>query len=406
VSRSKLDAASGTRPTESSLASGGCCGSQSRGPIAQRRRGLTQALALILTVAAVLPVAGATNESPLAVWDVAGRLLVGGGYRDNVLLASVQPESSSFVETTADFSVIRLSESGSSLSFFVLGEFRRFLEDIEADGQPYEGEQLLYATTEWTEPLDSQNTFIATFDYFYQHQVIDASETEANLSRVLIKGHTFTLQPAWEHQLSPVWKVSVEGTAERQIYEAELDDYWQGAAEVRLSRAYGRKSEAAVFYQLRHRFYDSREQYTLAGVPVDGTQLVYRSHEIAGEWRHYWDADRHWRTTVKAGYFLSEDNGSGYFDYERFQLSARLRWKHAGWEISAAARGGWYLYDVQQVEGANLERSYYTVDGRIERWLAKHWLVYVAASREWNLSNDPPEEYNDWVASGGIGVEF
>jgi hypothetical protein len=371
-----------------------------------RGRGLKLALVWGMTVLAALPAPGATNAPPLAVWDVAARLLVGGGYRDNVLLASIQPENSAFVEATADFSVIRLSESGASLSFFLLGEFRRFLENIEVDGQPYDGEQLLYVTTAWSAPMDDQNTLSATLDYFYQYQVIDASETEVNLRRVLIRGHTFTFQPVWEHHLSESWKVSLEGTAERQIYETELDDYWQGAAQMRLSRAYGRKSEAAVFYELRHRFYDTREQYTTAGDPIPGTQLVYRSHEIAGEWRHYWDAARTWRTTLKAGYFLSEDNGSSYFDYDRVQLSVRARWQPAGWEISAGARAGWYLYDVQQVRGENRERSYYVVDGRVERWLGKHWLLYAAASREWNLSNDPLDEYNDWVASAGAGVEF
>ena len=43
---------------------------------------------------------------------------------------------------------------------------------------------------------------------------------------------------------------------------------------------------------------------------------------------------------------------------------------------------------------------------RVERRLGKHWLLYALAEREWNMSNDPVEEYNDWMAGGGVGVEF
>jgi hypothetical protein len=368
--------------------------------------GRRQAAVAVCATVAVLPVAAATNTPPVAIWDLAARLQVGGGYRDNVLLSSIQPENSSFVEATADCSVIRLSEGGSSLSLFMLGEFRRFLEEIEVDGQPYEHERLLFVTAEGSAPLDDRNTLSATCQYVYQDQVIDASETEADLRRVLIQGQTFSFQPAWEHQFAADWKLFVAGTAERQIYAEELDDYWQGAGQVKLSRAYGRKSEASLLYQLRQRFYDSREQYTADGLAEPGTKLTYRSHEIAGEWRHHWDAARRWRTVVKAGYLLSEDNGSGYFNYERVQLSARIRWKHARWEIGAGGRAGWYLYELQDVGGDNRRRSYYTLEGRIERWLDDHWFIYGAASREWNLSNDPLDQYNDWVASGGVGVEF
>lgn len=368
------------------------------------RAGLRVALSVLAVLG--LPALAATNDPPIAVWDVAGRVQAGGGYRDNVLLSSFEPEHSPFVEVAGDFSVIRLSETDAQLSLFVVGEFRRYLENIEVDGQRYELEQLVYVTLDWSKPVDERNTLGAGFDYFYQYQVMDVSETELDQSRVLVKGHSFSIAPEWKHQLHPDWAFSLVGDATRQLYEVDLDDFWQGAVQAKLSRSYGNRSEAAVSYALRHRFYDTREQYTAAGVPETGTSLVYRSHELAGDWKHYWDGDRHWRTVVKAGYLRSEDNGSGYFDYDRIQLAAGVRWKPAGWEVGAAGRAGWYLYDLQQVAGENRERSYYAVDGRIERRLANHWLAYLVASHEWNLSNDPLEQYNDWVASAGIGADF
>lgn len=57
-------------------------------------------------------------------------------------------------------------------------------------------------------------------------------------------------------------------------------------------------------------------------------------------------------------------------------------------------------------DGDNLERTYVTVDLRVERRLGKHWLLYAVAEREWSFSNDPLEEYRAWMAAAGAGVDF
>jgi hypothetical protein len=83
-----------------------------------------------------------------------------------------------------------------------------------------------------------------------------------------------------------------------------------------------------------------------------------------------------------------------------------LRWTNPRWEIKGGVRVGWYYYPVQQIDNEQLERSYVVVDLRIERRLGKSWLLYVNAEREWSMSNDALEQYNDWLAGGGIGMEF
>ena len=108
----------------------------------------------------------------------------------------------------------------------------------------------------------------------------------------------------------------------------------------------------------------------------------------------------------KFSYMFNQDNGSGYFDYNRLLFTQQLRWTNPLWETKAGARFGWYYYPVQQIGGEQLERSYVVLDVRIERRLGKHWLLYALAEREWSMSNDPVEEYNDWTAGGGVGVEF
>lgn len=342
-----------------------------------------------------------TNRAPLALWDVSLRASLGGGYRGNVLLSSVRPEGSSFVEATGDFSAIRVSESGSSFTFFVLGELQRYLETEEV-----KNEGILFAVARAEAPVDDASVIGGQFQYLYQNQILDVSETEVELRRARVLGHGLSLTPHWEHTLGERWSMKLEGTALRQIFEEELDDYWEGFGRLSLDYAYGHRSQVSLAYELRQRFYDTREQYDSGGTPVAGTSLVYRYHEAGGEWRHYWDAEQHWRTTLRAGVLRNDDNGSGYFNYDRVQVSAQARWRQGRWDARLQGRAGWYWYPNQFVLGEERVRSLYTLDLRVQYQLNAHWWVYAAASREWNLSNEPLEEYYDWIASGGLGLEL
>ncbi|MCU0788869.1 MAG: hypothetical protein MUC91_11910 [Verrucomicrobia bacterium] len=342
-----------------------------------------------------------TNTAPLALWDISTRVSTGGGYRGNVLLSSFQPVGSSFFEAAGDVSVIRLSESGSSLTLFVLGELRHYFDTEEV-----KNEGILYAVARAEKPAGEENLMGGEFQYLYQNQILDVSETEQVFRRVGVVGQGLSLKPYWEHDLSKAWCLKVVGIATRQIYQAELDDYWEGLVRLDLAYTYGQRSSVTVSYELRHRFYDTREQYDLEGTPVSGTDLVYRYHEIGGEWRHYWDSDRRWRTTFRAGFLRSEDNGQGYFNYDRAQVSAQMRWQQGGWEAALKGLCGWYWYPNQAVLGDERNRSSYALELRVERAIDEHWLLYAAAGREWNISNNPLEEYDDWVASAGLGLEL
>jgi hypothetical protein len=365
----------------------------------QKAARLTSLLVLFLSFDAT---AAATNvASVVAIWDTSARVTTGFGYSDNVLRSSVAPESSAFFNVAADASVLRFAESGAYLSFFMLADDTQYF-----DAPSVNYEQFFSGTAQAVTPVGTRDELSGQFSYLYQHQVLDVSETEAVLTRMLVDGHTYTLRPYWKHTLAPGWAVQLEAAGLRQLYNDELSDYWEAATRLSLIRGYGFRSELSIGYQPKYIWYDDREQFDTAGVAIPGTSLRYWQHEIGGQWRHHWDEARHWRTTSRLSYLFNQDNGSGYFDYNRLLFTQQLRWTNPRWEIKGGVRVGWYYYPVQQIDNEQLERSYVVVDLRIERRLGKSWLLYVNAEREWSMSNDALEQYNDWLAGGGIGMEF
>ena len=348
-----------------------------------------------------LSAAPATNLSPVAVWDVSARAEVGGGYKHNVLLTSVAPENSSFVSVAADISFIRLSETGSEFTMFFLGEDRRYF-----DVPSVNGERFVSGTMQLARPLGLRDKLGIELSALYQNQVMDVSETETNLTRLLVEGIGIFLKPKWNHTLGPGWEMRLEGVGGPQLYAGEVDSYWEAGGKLTLVRTYGHKSELSMNFQSLHWLYDDREQTDLQGQPVPGTTLAFWRPEVFGQWRHNWDAQKRWTTTTKVGLLWNQDNGSGYWNYDRVALSQKVRWRQGGWEIVAGARVGWYLYAVQSVGEERRERLYTTLDLRVERRLGKHWFVYASGESDWNWSNQSLDQYSDWTAGTGIGREF
>jgi hypothetical protein len=290
---------------------------------------------------------------------------------------------------------------------FLFGEDWRYL-----DSSGVSSEQLASATAQGLWLLGTKQELGAELLYVYQNQVIDLSETDVELRRLLVEGHGVSARPRWRWKPGPglrssAWAIQLEGAGLRQFFtNEEVDDYWEGAGKLSVIYEYGHRSEASAYVQNAYRLFDTWEQFDFAGVAIPGSELEYWRPEAGWQLRHFWDKARHWRTITRFSYLLNRDNGSGYFDYDRLLFYQQIRWADAGWEIRAAARTGWYEYKVQEIAGEKRHRAYVMADLRIERRLGKHLFLYGAAEREWNFSNDPLDEYRDWSASGGIGVEF
>jgi len=342
-----------------------------------------------------------TNRRPIAIWEPMGEVETSVGFRNNVLRSSIDIESSAFFQTSGDISLMRYSETGSYLMLYVLGDDIRY-----SDAPSVNYEQFLSAAAEISVPATDRDELGLLASYLYQHQVVDASETEVNIQRILVLGHSAALRPHWKHLFDNGWAARLDGSVFRQIYENDLDSYSETDRMISLIYGYGHRSEALVGYQSTQRYYDTREQYDEAGAAVAGTDLVYHQHEISSTWRHYWDAARHWRTLSRLSYLLSHDNGSGYFNYERLLFRQQVRWDNGKWHVRTNARFGWYFYPIQKIGNEDRARSYARLDFKVERQLTKYLMLFTAGEYEWSMSNDPLDEYQSWMISSGIGFEF
>ncbi len=340
----------------------------------------------------------------LPLWDRAISVRTAAGYKDNVFLGRTAPVASGFISTGLEFLVWRRPEEGKEFSFSLTGDDLRYLSLAAADK-----EQTVFVNTQYRHDLGRHWQVGIAAEYFYQDQVLDVSETETTLTTVRVLGQTLRAAPALRRSVGAGGWMELSFPVTRQFFAAPLDDYWEGGPQFTAGRAYGNKSEWSVSYSSARRSFDDRAQTDSAGFALQGSRLDFHQHKAELAWRHNWDTRRRWRTTTKLGYRVNEDNGEGFFNFNKPQASLKLRYRASTWEISGEAKISLYHYRVQTVGGPGtprrerLETAYAL---RAEKYLAPWVKCFAEFEHERTLGNLPLDEYSVRTVTGGVIWEF
>jgi hypothetical protein len=370
---------------------------------------------VICTVASVAVGAEEVDlKTLLPKWEPSFSVRVGGGYRDNVTLASSAPESSPFFRSGLELAAFHPPWKGTEITLFLDAEDTRYFSSRTVND-----EQTVFAQGEikhhW---LNDWQAGIAV-EGSYQNQVVDIAVNDLigtvispTNHAIQVRGESVAARPSVRRNLSEKVWLAFEFPVTRQFFDLPLDDHWEGGPSITYGVAYGYRSEVTFTYDYLYRDYDTAPLRTRTGDPIPETRTVDQ-HEFRWVWKHHWDEDRHWRTTVKAGYRDSSDNGSGYFDYDRVSVSTALRWRKHPWEITTEARYAHFEFPVQTVGSLLLNgdprkrrRSDWTVHFRVERQLVPHLRGFAEYDREQSISNVSIEEYTVNTVSGGLVVEY
>ena len=104
-----------------------------------------------------------------------------------------------------------------------------------------------------------------------------------------------------------------------------------------------------------------------------------------------------------------QDNGAGYYNYDKFQLSEQIRYQGGWGEVTLQARLGYYDYSVQTIAAADARRRNKTnviINFRGEKKLTRWLKWYIDLEYERSLGNVSWDNYLVNTASSGLSVEF
>lgn len=361
-------------------------------------------LAILMSFVFVTQAQEDVPMSLFPLWDRSFSVRTAFGYKDNVLLSPRDERASAYFSSGIEASIFRLAEDGSQLTFLLTADNNHYFSVEQVDD-----ELLALAQMQFTKPFASKWQATFGLDYFYQNQVLDVSATETNREAVEVEGHNFQFAPALRRSLGASGWLEISAPFAVRIFQEPLDNFWEAGPKLAFGHPYGRKSEWIASYSFVERAYDTRTETTSTNTSIPGTHLEFRQHKVDLASWHFWDEQRRWRTVTKFSYRRNEDNGSGYFDYDRFQISEQLRFRAKPWELIAEVRYSHYFFDVQKVsatDSSHRQLPEFTWHLRAERQFKKWLKGYVDFEQEWNLSNQHSERYTVNTVSGGFIWEF
>ena len=351
------------------------------------------------------PAEGASLEEgeKLVLWERSINLRGAFGYKDNVLLSRFQDESSPFWQTSADFFLFRLGDTPWSLTFFATGEDRRYFSSESVDS-----EQLLLTHLQLSRELGENWEMGTELEYYYIDQVVDVSATEAIFESLPVKSHSLVAAPFISRTLPRDMEVKLEFEVTRQFYNEPLDDYWELGPELTFSKEYGHRSEVSLLYGFRERNYDTRRHFGLDFISIPDTELKFHQHDTELTLSHNWNEERRWRSRLRLGFELNEDNGRGFFDYRKYRLAKRFSYVGETWEASLEGRILWYDYLIQPVVtgGDTRERTEYMVNFRLQKRFIDKLLWFFESEHEWSRSNILVDQYQVNTLMSGVDWEF
>lgn len=350
---------------------------------------------------------GTNDLLDLSPWSRTTNLRVGAGYKDNILLRSVGPIDGFFLSSELEFFLFRIPVDGTQVVLFVNGEDIHYLDPQEVDK-----EQTLTALASIKKDFAKSWKAGLALQYLYQDQVLDVSRIEdptvgLQSSTLRAQGHGFTARPSLLRELNNQQQVELEFTAHRQDFAEPLADYWESGPRITLSDEYGANAKVSLSYELLQRDFDDETQRTATGEELAGTSLSLIRHEWQLAWQHAWDRKQRWRSTTKLSFLKNNDNGSGYFEFARYRVSAEMRYVANSWEARLLTRYAHYSYPIQTVSDTDLnKRSWDGVSVALqgERKLGRAFKVFGQFEHEHAFSNRPNEGYD--VNTFRIGVDW
>ncbi len=348
------------------------------------------------------PASGQGEDAQPSLWDASVSLRTWSGFRDNPQLSSVNPVGSGFLAGGGEFMAFRLPLDGWEVTFFGLLEHLSYWES----GLSPETTGVVDARVkrQWGDGW----SWGAGLEYFYLKQVFDASELVGVRVIIPTVGHTLGLRPQFGKEMGEFWRWEVEPELSRQWLAEPLDSFLDTGARLQAIRKLGPGSEWGVSYRFRDRGFDERSPRDDAGNVLPGA-LHYRQHEVESTWKAVWGERRQWRPQVRWGYLWSDDNEGGYFDYERLQLAAQVRYASEHWEFRAEVKARWYMYAAQRAyepDGPARRRSDLTFLLRGDYKVSRHWRVFVQYDDEMSNENTVAADYRAMGVSGGVEWEL
>ena len=341
-------------------------------------------------------------EQEFSGWDFTAMGRVGWGHSDNVLLATVNPQSGDYLRSEFEAFLTHLpDESGEFFSYLTLTD-RRYSGVEDADK-----EQIFLSNTQWKRYLSDRLAGTLKVQYVYFDQILDLSLTERQETRQRIQFHSYGVGSNLDYQISPNHELTLGFLVLREEYAEVLGQDWMGRVDLAWERPFWFSTQLTGRIRAEKRDYDDRAQRDVFGRPTEGDRLKVDRGSAMIEISRDWGKSKAIESAIEVRFLKNRDNGVGYYDYDQWSVGFSLEGEWKGFEARTSVGIEDSEFGIQTVERFNplpREKNDYWAELFLRKDLGKRWSIYLLAEYVESNSNVITDEYDAF--SGSIGFQF
>ena len=337
------------------------------------------------------------------LWQQNLTVRTGAGWRDNATLSPTNQQASAFLAGGFDCALTRLPLDGLSVDIFVTGDSMRYLQNVPPDGEEF---WIASGTVKKTLGDDWLIGFEGQWNYLNQVEYAIFGNGVQNLE---VEGDFFRARPFIRRNLGTNAWLQLDFNGAREVIDAPIGNDWRYGPKVTLGLGHEESSEVDLSYEFAAVDSDSLQALESNGTTDQPGTLTLYENDVDLRWHQYWDSDHHWSTETKVGLVLVKDNGGGYYNYDTYSGSERLRFENKNWQITGTARLSPSDFPVQRTDvttGPLLDiwtvHAGLHAERRLTRWLK----LYAEYGYDRAVSNQPSDRYISNVVTAGAIWEF
>jgi len=325
---------------------------------------------------------------------------LGGGYADNPLGASHDPESSSFAELNLESFFLNQTNPQHETLIYLFAEAKNFFE-LEKD--EIAGLVLSQFDYSYKPPAGGQS-YGLRFQHTYFDQPMDLSTID-DPNREKITSNRFEISPYLK------WKGDngEEGKIELSWSEEKLRQFEDQSSKFGISASLSNKTtrplkwNAKVFH-IKSDFKDRSAKDGL-GIDINGnskTKHIGLSTKLTTASENGWSKGISFGSTIEK----VKDNQGGYYNYHRLKTSLGKKFQTEKWESEISLDHHRTRYSERLVDNqGKFSKDHWSVEVGINRELKEDWKTYAKWMHESDRSNDPNYTFDNNIWSVGLAWE-
>jgi hypothetical protein len=325
---------------------------------------------------------------------------MGGGYADNPLGASHDPESSSFAELNLESFFLSQKNPQHETLIYLFAEAKNFFE-LKRD----EIAGLVLSQFDYSyKPPASKQSFGLRFQHTYFDQPMDMS-TLGSPYRLKITSQRSEISPnlKWKGDNGEEGKVELSWSEERLRQFEDQSSKFGISASLSNKTTRPLKWHARVFH-LKSDFKDRKAKDGM-GNDLNGnskTKHIGLTTKLTTASENGWSKG----ISIASSIEKVKDNQGGYYNYHRLKTSLGKKFETEKWESEISLGHQHTRYSERLVNNhGTFSKDNWSVELGINRELKEDWKTYAKWMHETDLSNDPNYTFDNNIWSFGLAWE-